>query len=121
LLTTKRTAMLKTYKYGRYPSKRQERVLAEPLEEWRWLWNSLLAERKDAWEQGQEAVDDDAQKAERPSLQADIRPGLKAVHYELAQEGVLRLKKRWTPSFGGAKRANPLALRAFGAKAGMTR
>ncbi len=48
--------MLKAYKYRLYPTKRQERLLTEQLEELRWLWNTLLAERKIAWEERQEAV-----------------------------------------------------------------
>ncbi|MBA3822409.1 MAG: transposase, partial [Ktedonobacterales bacterium] len=85
--------MLKTFKYRVYPTKRQERVLTEQLEECRWLWNTLLAERKTAWEERQEAIDYYDQKAELPGLKADARPGLKQVHSQVAQEVVLRLKK----------------------------
>jgi transposase len=42
--------MLKTFQYRLYPTKRQDRLLTEHLEELRWLWNTLLAERKTAWE-----------------------------------------------------------------------
>ena len=38
--------MLKTFQFRLYPTKRQERLLREQLEELRWLWNTLLAERK---------------------------------------------------------------------------
>ena len=48
--------ILKTFKYRLYPSKRQERLLMAQLEELRWLWNTLLAERKTAWEERQQAM-----------------------------------------------------------------
>ena len=50
-------SMLKSFNYRLYPTKRQQRLLSEQLEELRWLWNSLLAERKQAWEERQETID----------------------------------------------------------------
>ena len=50
-------SMLKSFKYRLYPTKRQQRLLSEQLEELRWLWNTLLAERKQAWEERRETVD----------------------------------------------------------------
>jgi putative transposase len=85
--------MLKSFKYRLYPTKRQQRLLSEQLEELRWLWNTLLAERKQAWEEQQETIDYYDQKAELPSLKADVRPGLKQVHSQVAQDVALRLKK----------------------------
>ena len=85
--------MLKSFNYRLYPTKRQQRLLSEQLEELRWLWNTLLAERKQAWEERHEAVDYYEQKAELPSLKADLRPGLKQVHSQVAQDVALRLKK----------------------------
>ncbi len=84
--------MLKSFKYRLYPSKRQQRLLSEQLEELRWLWNMLLAERKQAWEERQDAVDYYEQKAELPGLKADVRPGLKQVHSQVVQDVALRLK-----------------------------
>ena len=49
--------MLKSFNYRLSPSKRQQRLLSEQLEELRWLRNTLLAERKQAWEERQETVD----------------------------------------------------------------
>jgi putative transposase len=48
--------MLKSFNYRLYPTKRQHRLLSEQLEELRWPWNTLLAERKQAWEERQETV-----------------------------------------------------------------
>jgi putative transposase len=84
---------MKTFKYRLYPTKKQIRLLSEQLEECRWLWNTLLAERKTAWEERQETVDYYDQKAELPLLKATERPGLKNVHAQVAQDVVLRLKK----------------------------
>jgi putative transposase len=50
-------SMLKSFKYRLYPTERQQRLLSEQLEELRWLWNTLLAERKQAWGERQETVD----------------------------------------------------------------
>ena len=52
-VTTKKGSppVLKTFKYRLYPTKRQQQLLNEHLDELRWLWNTLLAERKQAWEE----------------------------------------------------------------------
>ena len=41
-------SMRKSFNYRLYPSKRQQRLLSEQLEEERWLWNPLLVERQQA-------------------------------------------------------------------------
>ena len=84
--------MLKSFTYRLYPTKRQQRRLSEQLEEVRWLWNTWLAERKQAWEERQETIDYYDQKAELPALKADVRPGLRQVHSQVAQDVTLRLK-----------------------------
>ena len=40
--------MLKSFTCRLCPTKRQHQLLSEHLEELRWLWNTLLAERKQA-------------------------------------------------------------------------
>ena len=85
--------MLKSFTYRLSPTKRQQRLLSEQLEEWRWLWNPLLAERKQAWEERQETVGYYDQKAALPALKADVRPGLQQVHSQVVQDGALRLQK----------------------------
>jgi len=69
--------MLKTFKYRLYPNKQQARLLEQQLEECRWLYNELLAARRDAWEQRQESL--------RYYDQAMTLPLLKAIHPSLAQ------------------------------------
>jgi putative transposase len=66
--------VLKALQYRLYPTKEQQRLLTRQLEECRWLWNTLLAERKQVWEERHETVDYYAQKAELPGLKAGARP-----------------------------------------------
>jgi len=91
--------MRKTFKYRLYPNKQQMRLLEQQLEECRWLYNHLLAERRDAWEQRQETVrlyDQHAMlivlKAERPSLagvQSQVLQNV-AVRIDLAFQAFFR-------------------------------
>jgi putative transposase len=91
--------MMKSFHYRLYPTKEQQRLLARQLEECRWLWNTLLAERKQAWEERQETVDYYEQKGELPSLKAGERPTLSEVHSQVLQDVVLRLKKAFDAFF----------------------
>jgi putative transposase len=91
--------LIKTFQYRLYPTKEQQRLLSRQLEECRWLWNTLLAERKPAWEERQEPVDYYAQKAELPSLKAGERPSLHEVHSQVSQDVALRLKKAFDAFF----------------------
>jgi hypothetical protein len=68
-------SMRKTFKYRVYPTKQQQRLLDAQLEECRWLYNELLATRRDAWEQRQESVRLYDQQATLPALKA-TRPTL---------------------------------------------
>ena len=92
-------SMLTSFNHRLYHTKRQQRLLSEQLEEVRWLWNTLLAQRKQAWEERQETVDYYEQKAELPSLKADVRPGLQHVHSQVAQDVALRLQKAFDAFF----------------------
>ena len=85
--------MLKTFEYRLYPTKRQERLLSEQLEELRWLWNTLLAERKIAWEERQEAVSYYDQQNALPTMKTSLRPPLAQVHSLVVQDAVRRLQK----------------------------
>src|SRR5258707_13818184 len=61
----------KTFRYRLYPNKEQQRLLERQLEECRWLYNHLLPERRDAWEQRQESVRLYDQHATLPPRKAD--------------------------------------------------
>jgi putative transposase len=82
--------MRKTFKYRLYPTKQQQRLLDQQLEECRWLYNHLLAARRDAWEQWQESVRLYDQQATLPALKA-ARPTLATVHSPVAQNVAVRL------------------------------
>ena len=91
--------LLKTFQYRLYPTKEQQRLLMRQLEECRWLWNTLLGERKQAWEDRQETVDYYTQKAELPVLKVGERPTLAEVHSQVIQDVALRLKKAFDAYF----------------------
>ena len=91
--------LMKTFQYRLYPTKQQQRLLSFQLEECRWLWNTLMAERKQAWEERRKTVDYFDQKAELPGLKASERPGLKQVHSQVLQDVVLRLKNSFDAFF----------------------
>jgi transposase len=70
--------MLKTFEYRLCPAK-QQRLLSQRLEERRWSYNDLLAERRDTWEQRQESVRYYDQAMSLPTLNGE-RPALAGVH-----------------------------------------
>ena len=91
--------MLKTFQYRLYPTKRQIRWLTEQLEECRWLWNTLLAERKQAWEERQEIITYYDQQNALPAIKASVRPRLKEVHSLVVQDVARRLDKAFAAFF----------------------
>jgi putative transposase len=85
--------MHKTFKYRLYPTKPQARLRSEQLEELRWLWNMLLAQRKRAWEERQAAMSyDDLQNA-LPTMKITLRPPLAHVLSLVVQDVIRRLQK----------------------------
>jgi putative transposase len=82
--------MRKTFKYRLYPNKQQQRLLDVQLEECRWLYNELLAARRDAWEQRQESLRLYDPQAALPTLKA-ARPALAGVQSQVLQNVAVRL------------------------------
>jgi putative transposase len=82
--------MRKTFTYRLYPNKQQQRLLEQQLEECRWLYNHLLAERRDAWEQRQESVRLYDQQATLPMTKAE-RPSLAGVQSQVLQNVAVRI------------------------------
>jgi putative transposase len=82
--------MRRTFKYRLYPNNQQQRLLTTQLEECRWLYNHLLAERRDAWEQRQESVRLYDQQATLPALKAE-RPQLADVNAQVLQNVAVRI------------------------------
>ncbi len=82
--------MRKTFKYRLYPNKQQQRLLDNQFEECRWLYNELLAARRDAWEQRQESLRLYDQQATLPALKA-ARPALASVQSQVLQNVAVRI------------------------------
>jgi putative transposase len=82
--------MRKTFKYRLYPNKQQQRLLEQQLVECRWLYNELLAARRDAWEQRQESLRLYDQQATLPLLKA-ARPALATVQSQVLQNVAVRI------------------------------
>jgi putative transposase len=82
--------MRKTFKYRLYPNKHQQRLLNQQLEECRWLYNHLLAARRDTWEQRQESLRLYDQQATLPALKAE-RPTLAGVQSQVLQNVAVRI------------------------------
>jgi putative transposase len=83
-------SMLKTFKYRLYPNKQQQRLLAQQLEERCWLYNYLLAERRDAWERRLESLRHYDQAMTLPALKAE-RPSLAGVQSQAHQNVAVRI------------------------------
>jgi putative transposase len=83
--------MLKTFQFRLYPTKRQQRVLSEQLEECRWLWNYFLGQRRQAWEERQQTIRLFEQNTELPVLKDGARPSLTTVHSQVLQQVAARL------------------------------
>lgn len=83
--------MRKTYLYRLYPTKKQLKALEITLEECRWLYNSTLAYRKEAWEHEQRNASWYESKARIPLLKNE-RPSLKFVHSQVLQNVTERVE-----------------------------
>ena len=90
---------MKAFKYRLYPTKEQQRLLARQLEECRWLWNTLLAERKQAWEERRETVNYYDQQNALPGLKVSVRPSLHEVHSQVLQDVARRVHKAFDAFF----------------------
>lgn len=64
--------------------------MSQTLDECRWLYNQLLAQRKTAWEERQESVSLYQQHALLPGIKQD-RPSLALVHSQVLQNVAVRL------------------------------
>ena len=82
--------MRRAFKYRLYPNKQQLRLLSQQLEECRWLYNHLLAERKAAWENQQESLRLYDQQATLPELKS-ARPLLAQVNAQVLQNVAVRI------------------------------
>ncbi len=82
--------MLRAFRYRLFPNKQQQRLLERQLDECRWLYNHLLAARRDAWEQRQETLRYYDQATRLPALKAE-RPTLAEVNAQALQNVAVRI------------------------------
>ncbi|MBI3961295.1 MAG: IS200/IS605 family element transposase accessory protein TnpB [Deinococcus sp.] len=82
--------MRKAYQYRVSPTKSQQRLLDQVLEECRWLYNETLALRKRAWEEQQATLRLYETQALLPGWKA-ARPTLKIVHSQVLQNVQVRV------------------------------
>jgi len=92
----------KAYKYRIGPTKGQQRVLNEMLEEARWVYNQTLATRKDGWEQRQETIGLYATQKLLP-LWKQERPSLSKVHSQVLQQVHVRVELAFQSFFRRVK------------------
>jgi len=98
--------MRKTFKYRLYPTKQQQRLLAQQLEECRWLYNHLLGKRRDAWEQDGSSLAL-YQQQETFSILKHERPSLKSVHSQVLQNVAVRIDLAFKAFFRRCKAGEP--------------
>ena len=82
--------MRKMFQYRLYPTKKQVHAINETLEECRWLYNHLLAERKDAYEQTGKGPSLYEQQETFGLVKAQ-RPSLIGVHSQVLQNVAVRV------------------------------
>ena len=95
--------MIKAYKYRIYPSKGQQRVLNQTLEECRWLYNRTLGYRKDAWEQEERNADWYETKRLIPVYKKTVRPTLSKVYSQVLQNVTERVDSAFKAFFRRVK------------------
>lgn len=80
----------KTFRYLLYPTPAQERKMVCTLRECRRVYNLLLSQRRDAYEETGKGVSWYSQKRRLPELKAE-NPALREVHSQVLQDVTLRL------------------------------
>lgn len=94
--------MNKALKYRLYPTKHQANLLQSQLDECRWLYNKLLEERRDAWENEQKSLSYFKQCRCITELKAE-RPSLNNVYSQVLQNVADRLDKAFRSFFRRVK------------------
>lgn len=94
--------MIRTYVYRLYPSKPQERLMFRTLEICCLFYNSLLEERRDAWQDGRRSVGKYEQMRRVKTLKAG-NPYAKRVHSHVLQVAVSDLDKAFQAFFRRVK------------------
>lgn len=79
-----------TFRYRLYPTPAQQRAMLQTLRECRVLYNTLLAERRDTYEQTRDSPSWYTQECRLPGLK-ESNPALREVHSQVLQDVALRL------------------------------
>ena len=82
--------MKQTFKYRLFPTKKQQSILNETLEECCWLYNHFLEERKNGWEKEKKSFNYYTQANTIPELKKG-RQTLKSVHSQVLQNVAIRI------------------------------
>lgn len=99
--------MKKTFKYRLKPTKSQRTRLNKILEQCRWLYNEILATRKNAWEQEQRSISFYNTMNMLPQLKKD-RPELSVAHSQVLQNVCVRVDSAFQGFFRRVKKGqNP--------------
>lgn len=82
--------MRKTFRYRLYPTPAQQRKMVQTLRECRDLYNTLLAERRDAYTETGKSPSLYAQQGRFPELK-EMNPALREVHSQVLQNVAVRI------------------------------
>jgi len=82
--------MRKSFQYRIYPTKKQQTLLLNTLEQCRRLYNHLLEQRKNSWEQFHKGLSLYDQQATFPTLKERV-PELKDIHSQVLQNVAVRI------------------------------
>ena len=107
--------MLKSMQYRLNPTKTQAQQLDGQLEECRWLYNYLLAARRDAWEERQESLTYHTQAMTLPALKQE-RPALHTMHSQVLQNVAVRIDLGFKAFFRRVKAGEKLGYPRFRGK-----
>jgi len=94
--------MNKSLKYRLYPTKKQQRLLQETLDECRWLYNHFLEERKNSWEKDKKSIGYFQQSKSIVALKKE-RPSLNKVYSQSLQNVADRIDKAFQNFFRRVK------------------
>jgi putative transposase len=93
---------LKAYKYRLYPNKKQAEKLQWTLDRARELYNAALQERRDAYRMCHVSISYTQQAAQLPEIK-EIRPEYQAIHSQIVQDVLRRVKKAYDHFFRRVK------------------
>jgi len=94
--------MVKAFRYRIYPTKAQETLLEQMLEECRWAYNETLAYRRDAWQERQEVIYYYGTTKLLPQWKQE-RPTLNIVYSQVLQDAQHRVDKAFKGFFRRAQ------------------